>query len=464
MPQTSAGRARLIRCHLRWRGTDRARLRARPDDRASNLVLRAHRIELGTGPPCEGPPGSPARPGEASAARSRPGGALPGTGRRDARRRWGRCRPHRPSIGCIHGSEDFSVEVLRIEHCWHLCLTPVRVTERDIEFRGASCGSGLSRDRGRRSRRGSSTTTHAGRTWRRCAGLTDSCARRAARVLCVGDSIGPMYVRDVRSPDLGHRGHDLSSEPLTAARVVRSDLVRVRAEERGVSARSATRARVRLDLRPRGRGCTSFAARWCFRDRDRLGGDGVASRSTAPSSARAAQPRQGLATPTSSRSSSPSSAATPGAWAGFVLRIHRHPADRQAADSPTFVARRHRPRHRALHRRRHQLQQPLAEQDRRSPTRTIALDALAKIPPTNVLPAVHRVASLLKRWIVGTLHDRQSAVKHLRLLPRRVHLPLQPPHQPLPRPAVLPPPPAGRQHRPTPPAHQLYATQSDDFS
>ena len=33
----------------------------------------------------------------------------------------------------------------------------------------------------------------------------------------------------------------------------------------------------------------------------------------------------------------------------------------------------------------------------------------AKDPAHELLPAVHRVASLLKRWLIGTLHDGQSA-------------------------------------------------------
>jgi hypothetical protein len=42
-------------------------------------------------------------------------------------------------------------------------------------------------------------------------------------------------------------------------------------------------------------------------------------------------------------------------------------------------------------------------------------------PAHVVMPHVHRVASLLKRWLLGT---HQGAVTHdqLRLLPRRVHL------------------------------------------
>src|SRR5664280_1024393 len=38
-----------------------------------------------------------------------------------------------------------------------------------------------------------------------------------------------------------------------------------------------------------------------------------------------------------------------------------------------------------------------------------------------VMPEVHRVASLLKRWLLGT---HQGAVSHDQLIPRRVHLPL----------------------------------------
>ncbi len=71
-----------------------------------------------------------------------------------------------------------------------------------------------------------------------------------------------------------------------------------------------------------------------------------------------------------------------------------------------------------------------------------------------VMPGLHLVASLLKRWIAGTLH--YGSQRPAALLPRRVHLPVQPPHLQKPRNALLPTPPAGRRHRPTSPRHPAH--------
>jgi hypothetical protein len=60
-----------------------------------------------------------------------------------------------------------------------------------------------------------------------------------------------------------------------------------------------------------------------------------------------------------------------------------------------------------------------------------------------VLPAVHRVSSLLKRWLAGTLHHGQSVV--------------QPPHQQLTGPALLSVAPTSPEHDPHP-YHHLTAT------
>ena len=67
-------------------------------------------------------------------------------------------------------------------------------------------------------------------------------------------------------------------------------------------------------------------------------------------------------------------------------------------------------------------------------------------PAHVVMPGVHRVASLLQRWLLGT---HQGARQHRapRRLPRRVHLPLQPAWLAAPRPAVLPPARAGARRR-----------------
>ncbi len=59
--------------------------------------------------------------------------------------------------------------------------------------------------------------------------------------------------------------------------------------------------------------------------------------------------------------------------------------------------------------------------------------------PGKLLPAVHRVASLAKRWLLGP-HQGSVEQPTPRQLPRRVHLPLQPAPFPKPRHAVLPRP------------------------
>ena len=63
------------------------------------------------------------------------------------------------------------------------------------------------------------------------------------------------------------------------------------------------------------------------------------------------------------------------------------------------------------------------------------------------MPAVHRVASLLKRWLLGT-HQGAVGDRTPRRLPERVHLPLQPPRLAAPGAALLPPARAGGRHRP----------------
>jgi len=72
--------------------------------------------------------------------------------------------------------------------------------------------------------------------------------------------------------------------------------------------------------------------------------------------------------------------------------------------------------------------------------------------PNEVLPGVHLVASLLKRWLIGTLHYRHRRGAPA-LLPRRVHLPVQPPHRHKARPALLPAPATGGGHRAPPLEH-----------
>ena len=68
--------------------------------------------------------------------------------------------------------------------------------------------------------------------------------------------------------------------------------------------------------------------------------------------------------------------------------------------------------------------------------------------PAHVLmPRVDRVASLLKRWMLGT-HQGSVGPRAPRRVPQRVHIPLQPTPLPPARPALLPTTRAGRHHRP----------------
>jgi hypothetical protein len=64
---------------------------------------------------------------------------------------------------------------------------------------------------------------------------------------------------------------------------------------------------------------------------------------------------------------------------------------------------------------------------------------------SELMPRVHRVASLLKRWLLAT-HQGSRAARAARLLPRRVHLPVQPARLPSAGPAVLPTPAPSRTH------------------
>ena len=69
-------------------------------------------------------------------------------------------------------------------------------------------------------------------------------------------------------------------------------------------------------------------------------------------------------------------------------------------------------------------------------------------PAHVVQPGVHRVASLLKRWLLGTHQGGVSGTS--RCLPQRVHVPLQPTHIATARHALLPAHRTGRRHRPRP--------------
>jgi ribosomal protein L37AE/L43A len=76
---------------------------------------------------------------------------------------------------------------------------------------------------------------------------------------------------------------------------------------------------------------------------------------------------------------------------------------------------------------------------------------------TELLPRVHRVVSLLKT-LVAWHPSRRRESRTSGLLPRRVHLSLQPPNVPTPRQIVFPTGPASRRHR-TRPVSKIGATR-----
>ena len=65
--------------------------------------------------------------------------------------------------------------------------------------------------------------------------------------------------------------------------------------------------------------------------------------------------------------------------------------------------------------------------------------------PGDLLPGVHRIASLAKRWLRGTHRVRRR--RPPARLPQRVRVPLQPPPLPQPKPALLPRPRTRRRPR-----------------
>jgi transposase-like protein len=67
---------------------------------------------------------------------------------------------------------------------------------------------------------------------------------------------------------------------------------------------------------------------------------------------------------------------------------------------------------------------------------------------SRLLPRVHRVASLLKRWLLGT-HQGAVSNKHLPYLPGRVHLSVQSPRLAIAGQVVLPPASTSRSGRPS---------------
>ena len=66
---------------------------------------------------------------------------------------------------------------------------------------------------------------------------------------------------------------------------------------------------------------------------------------------------------------------------------------------------------------------------------------------SKLLPRVHRVASLLKHWLLG-IHQGAVSHEYCGLLPGRVHVPLQPADLAVARQTFLSPPPAGGRRRP----------------
>ena len=81
--------------------------------------------------------------------------------------------------------------------------------------------------------RGSLMSWRVGSIWLDCAGLTDSRVLAAAAVAAGGRAQGCGCAPTV-GKDLGHRWHDLSSFTYTLVDLVRGDLVRHLAEERGL--------------------------------------------------------------------------------------------------------------------------------------------------------------------------------------------------------------------------------------
>lgn len=66
-----------------------------------------------------------------------------------------------------------------------------------------------------------------------------------------------------------------------------------------------------------------------------------------------------------------------------------------------------------------------------------------------MLPRVHLIAPRLKRWLIGTLHYRVDRAQMSYYLDESAFR-FQPTHRLQPRPALLPPAPTSRKHRPAP--------------
>ena len=128
---------------------------------------------------------------------------------------------------------------------WRIRLDAVASTCCGSRRRSVEGRRRLSGDVLRSCSRGSPMTPPAGSTWSGCVGRTVSCAR-CASARGLADRVGGVDVPRLWPQDVGHRGHDLRPDPLTAVGVVRGGVVRVLPEERGLGARAAAGARAGL--------------------------------------------------------------------------------------------------------------------------------------------------------------------------------------------------------------------------
>ena len=202
------------------------------------------------------------------------------------------------------------------------------------------------------------------------------------------------------------------------------DVVRVRPEERCLHARAAARSRVRLVSRQRGPGCTSCVGRWSGPTVSCLGGQASPWKSTRPSSVGARWARRRRATPTRARSRSPSNANTPRGLGRVRLR---HIDTRAARMSSSSSSRAPSPTADRLQRRRTGLR-------RGDPPAAVATraDHPPSLSKTRPRAAARRPPGRLTTQAVARRHPPRRPIRHPpRLLPRRVHVPLQPSHQPL---------------------------------
>lgn len=84
--------------------------------------------------------------------------------------------------------------------------------------------------------------------------------------------------------------------------------------------------------------------------------------------------------------------------------------------------------------------------DKMGYTHEVTVLAKTEASASEVLPRVHHVASLVKRWLMGT-HQGAVSNEHLGLLPRRIHVPVQPSDLSLSGQALLPPATERGRHR-----------------